>query len=127
MIKNSLLEKAINKVKDVSFSQLKKQFFPLRNPTAILFLSKNWSQGLKTFFNYTKKETSIAFKIGILDKEIYDKNYLEKIAQLPGENELVAKIIGSMKSSMNKFVYVLKYNSNKFVYILKEKSRGGDN
>jgi len=125
VIKNALFEKAINKIKDVTFFQLKKQFFPLKNPTAILFLSTDWSQGLKTFFNYTKKEVGLAFKIGILDDQIYDKDYLEKIAQLPSENELVAKIISSLKSPMNKFVYVLKFNSNKLVYILQAKSKGG--
>jgi len=123
VIKNSLLEKAINKIKDVAFSQFRKQFFPLKKPTAILLLSKNWNQGLKTFFDYTKKVTTLAFKIGILDEQIYDKNYLEKIAQLPGKNELITNIISSLKSPVSKFVYALKFNTNKFVYILQEKTK----
>jgi len=48
---------------------------------------------------------------------------LEKIAQLPGKNELITNIISSLKSPVSKFVYALKFNTNKFVYILQEKTK----
>jgi len=44
------------------------------------------------------------------------------MAELPSKEELLGKIIGSMKSPMSKFVYALKFNTNKLVYILKQKS-----
>ena len=59
----------------------------------------------------------------MLDKNLYNSEKVVQIAQLPSREELLGKIIGSMKSPMSKFVYALKYNTNKFVYILNAKSK----
>lgn len=124
VIKNTLFEKAINitSKKNTILKNLKKTF-PLKEPSALIIFKKDWSEGLKTLFNFIKKEKTLTFKFGILDKNIYQSADLEKIAQLPGRNELLVKIISSLKAPANKLVYALKYNTNKLVYILKEKSK----
>ncbi len=125
VIKNTLFEKAVNfnSQKNQLLTSLKKNFFPLKENSALVTFDKDWSEGLKVLFDFIKKDKTINFKFGILDKSVYQSAQLEQIAQLPGRNELLAKIIGSLKAPMNKLVYSLKYNTNKLVYILKEKSQ----
>lgn len=125
VIKNTLFEKSVNKIalKNKLFKDLKKQFFPLKETTALVTLGENWSEGLKALYQFSKKDSSVSFKFGLLDESLYDTSKTIQIAQLPSKEELLGKIIGSMKSPMSKFVYALKYNTNKFVYILNAKSK----
>ena len=127
IIKNTLFEKSVNILggKDKTLKDIKAKFFPLKDPTAIIYLGENWSKALKAFYDFSKDIKNISFKLGILDKEVYDQNQLLKISQLPGRDQLIANIIGSFKSPTQKLVYSMNYNLNKFVYILKQKSKGG--
>ena len=125
VIKNTLFEKSVNKIalKNKLFNDLKKHFFPLKETTALVTLGENWNEGLKALYQFSKKDSSVSFKFGLLDESLYDTSKTIQIAQLPSKEELLGKIIGSMKSPMSKFVYALKYNTNKFVYILNAKSK----
>ena len=125
VIKNTLFEKAVNKValKNKIFVDFKKQFFPLKETTALVTLGERWYDGLKALYLFSKKDTTLNLKLAMLDKNLYNSEKVLQIAQLPSREELLGKIIGSMKSPMSKFVYALKFNTNKFVYILNAKSR----
>src|SRR3989338_8861652 len=124
VIKNTLFEKSINKIvlKKTIFNDLKKQFFPLKETSALVTLGDRWHEGLKALYLFSKKDSSLNFKLALLDNSIYNAEKALQIAQLPSREELLGKIIGSMKSPMSKFIYALKFNTNKFVYILKAKS-----
>lgn len=125
VIKNTLFEKAINKLslQNKNMKELKKKFFPLKETSALLSLGEDWNKGLNAFYQFIQKEKTLSFKFGILDNQGYDEIRLMQIAQLPGKDVLMAKIIGSMKSPTSKLVYALKYNAQKFVYILQQKSK----
>lgn len=124
VIKNTLFEKAMNKLafQNKNMKELKKKFFPLKETSALLSLGNDWSKGLNAFYQFSQKEKTLDFRFGILDNQNYDALALSQIAQLPGKDQLMAKIISSMKSPMTKLVYALKYNMNKFVYILNQKA-----
>jgi large subunit ribosomal protein L10 len=128
VIKNTLFEKAVNlSVSDKPLlAEIKKKFFPLKNSSALVTFDTDWSEGLKEIFNFFKKEKTISFKFALLDLSIFSPEEIERIAQLPTKNELLGKIIVTLKNPANRLVYSLKYNTNKLVYILKEKSKGGD-
>ena len=128
VMKNTLLEKTINKlaVGNKLFFEYKKRFLPLKQSSALLTFSQDWNKGLKTLYQFMQKEKTLSFKSGILDNQIFEDSAIITIAQLPGKDELMAKIIGSMKNPMNKFVYTLRFNTNKFVYILQKKVKGGE-
>lgn len=129
VVKNTLLEKAINKlsVKEKLMLDLHKSAFPTRESTALLALNDEWEKSLSEFYKFAKEEKTLSFKIGILDNQIYTSEDLKKIAELPPKEQLIANLIGSLKAPMNNLVYNMKFNINKLVYILNEKSRkGGD-
>lgn len=125
VIKNAYFEKAVNKMagKEKAFKDLKKTYFPMRESSAMVFLDKTWDAGLKAFWNFAQEDKTLSFKLSLLDKSLYGQEETEKIARLPGRAELLAKIVGSMKSPMSKFVYAAKFNTNKFVYILQAKAK----
>ena len=129
VIKNTLFEKSINKIalKKNIFNDLKKQFFPLKETSALVILSERWYEGLKALYLFSKKDSSLSFKLALLDNSIYDAEKALQIAQLPSREGLMGKIIGSLKSPINRFVYTLKYNTNKLVYLLKTKSKEVNN
>ncbi len=121
VIKNTFFEKAINKLSPSNkiFADLRKKFFPMKEPSAVISFNKSWDKGLKAFYQFSKKEKTLGFKFGLVDNQIYSAEEISCIADLPSREELLGKIIGSMKSPMTKFIYALKYNTNKFVYILR--------
>lgn len=125
VIKNTLLEKAINKLANSNklFFEFKKKFLPFRDLTALLTLNEDWSPPLKTFYDFSQKEKSLTFKVGLIDKLTYDQSGLLKLAKLPARNELVSSILGNMTAPTTHFIYSLKYNVQKFIYILNEKSK----
>jgi len=132
IIKNTLFEKTINLLskQDKKLGEIKKKFFPLKDPTAIVYLGENWSNPLKIFYDFVRDIKNISYKLGILDKIVYDHEQLLKISRLPGKDQLIAKIIGSFKNPSQKLVYSMNFNMNKFVYILKQRSKkegGGEN
>ncbi|OGK40332.1 50S ribosomal protein L10 [Candidatus Roizmanbacteria bacterium RIFCSPLOWO2_01_FULL_37_12] len=125
VIKNSLLEKTINKLskKNKVLAEIEKTFFPLRDTSALLLLEKEWSTGLASFYQFIKKEVSLSFKFGLLDNLTYPSERLVQIAQLPPKNQLVANLVGSFKAPTSRLVHSMKFNVAKLVYILKEKSK----
>lgn len=125
VVKNTLLEKAINKLsgEHKHFKELHKQAFPIKEKTALMTLGSDWSKGLKAFHTFIQKETSVSFKSGYLEETVYNAGDMVKISTLPAREQLVAKVIGGMKSPMYSLAYSLKYNMQKFVYVLSEKSK----
>lgn len=123
VIKNTLFEKAVNKIKNPIFFELKKTFFPLKEPSALIIFDKNWDEGLKVFHQFAQKEKSLSFKFSLLDNVLYDREKTEKIALLPSKNELLAKLISSFKTPVYRLNNALKNPLNRFVYILKNKAK----
>lgn len=120
VVKTSLLEKAIEKVEELS--EFKSKALPIKNSTAIVNMEGDWSAGLKAIFDFAKKDPSVSFKIAFLDKVLYEKSSLEKLAQLPSKTELLGKIIGSLKSPINRVDHAIKYPMTYFVNVLKAKA-----
>lgn len=120
MLKNSLFEKAINKmaIKDDTLKTLHKEGLPLKDNSGLLSLGEKWNEGLATFHQFSQKEKSLSLRAGVLDNTVYKSADMERIAQLPGRDVLIAKTIGGMKSPLSHFHRALTFNMQKFVYIL---------
>ncbi len=127
VVKNTLFEKAVNKLSkdDRNLTELRKKAFPLKENSALVALGQEWNKGLGAFHKFSEKETTVAFKMGYLDNQVYDKTSLAKIAQLPPREQLVAKVIGGMKSPLANTVYALKFNMQKLAYVLNAKASQG--
>lgn len=124
VVKNTLFEKAINKLmsQDKTLENVKK-VFPIKESSALMSFKGDWSNALKAFNTFTKKNESMGYKVAHLDSTVYDADSLKRIAELPSKLELLAKVIGGMKSPMAHTTRSMKFNMQKFVYILSQRSQ----
>ena len=125
VVKNTLLEKAVRKLtsKNKDLNEVTKQSFPLKNNSALLSLGQDWSKGLSVFHIYSAKEKSLSFKFGYLENKVYKAADLQKIAQLPAKDQLMAKLIGTMKAPMYHLTVAMNFNMQKLVYVLNAQAK----
>ena len=127
IVKNTIVQKAINKLAAVSdtayLRPMQKQIKGIKDNTALLGLSKDWSAGMNAFFAFSKTDKSMTFKVGCLDGQTYGDHDLLRIAQLPSRPQIIAQMIGSMKSPVAHMTNAMKFNMQKFVYILNAKAK----
>ena len=125
VIKNSLFEKALHKLSsDVpAASTFDSVVGSVKENTGIVRFPADWSSAVKSFFTYAKKDTTLTFKGGLLDGTAYKAEDMNKIAELPAKDQLIAKVIGGMKSPMYSMVYNMKFNMQKMVYVLSEAAK----
>lgn len=129
VVKNTILTKSINKLAAEKehgdlrpFQKIAKN---IKENTALVSLGKDWSMGMNAFAKVAKTDKSISFKFGFLDRTSYDATAMDKISNLPSKGELMAKIIGSMKSPMSNFIRSIKFPTQKFVMVLNAKVKKG--
>jgi large subunit ribosomal protein L10 len=125
VVKNSLFEKALHKLstENKDLKTFNKKSGDIKESSGLVSFDTDWSAGIKAFYDYAQKDTTLSFKVGILEGEAYLTEDLAKIAKLPSKPELMAKVIGGMKSPMFSLVYGMKFNMQKLVYVLSEKSK----
>jgi len=130
VIKNTLFEKAIESLTNSKekFNQIKEKFFPLKENSALLTFNGDWIDAISSFYKFAKEEGSLFFKFGFLDDVIYEENQLIKISNLPSRNQILAKIIGSLKSPPSRLVYGFKFLPFRLVNVISEvsKKKGGE-
>lgn len=116
VIKNSLFKIAAARIKKEELAEDQ----VLKGPSALLTLPKDWNSALSAFYQFAKKEGVLTFKIGIIDNQIYQKQELIKLAELPSKEALIAKLAFVLKSPARKTVYAMKFNMMRLVNILKK-------
>ncbi|MCX6725933.1 MAG: 50S ribosomal protein L10 [Candidatus Shapirobacteria bacterium] len=125
--KNTLLFKASEN------GEFKIEKSNLEGNTAILWLYSDNIAPLKTLDNFIKKNELPKIKFGFWSKNELTAEQIKVLANLPGLEELRAKLIGSLKSPLYRLHSSLKGNLIKLVYILKAEGftlnemKGGEN
>ena len=128
ILKNTLFEKTVEHMaqKEHSMSKIKEAGFPLKGPSALVGLDGDWSEGLKAYYDHAKKDETLAFKFGFIDQNVYQGADLEKIAKLPSKAELMAKVIGGMKTPMVKTIFAMKFNMQRLVTVMTAQAAKGE-
>lgn len=124
-VKNSLLKKAFqqNYQKNSVLRAFLGNQANFKFSVSICYLGAEWDKTLKIVSKFVKEGNLITFKDGLIDGQYYQAKDIDRIAALPSKAELMAKIVGGMKSPMCSAVYALKYNIQRLVFILSEKSK----
>ncbi|MBI1863226.1 50S ribosomal protein L10 [Candidatus Microgenomates bacterium] len=125
VVKNTLFEKTVDKLlgDKKELNELKTKVFPLKESTAIISLEGDYAAGLGAFFKFAKADKTVSFKFGILDNVVYLGPDLEKIAKLPGKDQLIAKLIGGLKAAPYQLTYNMKFSITKLTLTLKERAK----
>ncbi len=116
-LRNSLREKGIKFkiLKNTLFSiaakevGLKDLTDNISGSTAIAFTQEEPVLPIKMLHKYAlENKDKLELKIAFLDGQYYSGEQLQRIASLPGKEELLASMLGSMKSPISSTVYCLK-------------------
>ena len=120
VVKNTLLAKALGSVPELRSDATNTS---IKENTALITLGQDYAKGLGAFHKFAKADKTVSFKFGFLERAFYQQADLEKIAQLPSREELIAKLIGSLKSPSSRLVMSMKFNITKLTMVLKERSK----
>ena len=80
----------------------------LEGMTAIAISHEDAVAPAKILKAYADKIDSFALKAGFVDGQILDEAGVRALAEIPGKETLVCKIMGSMRSPLYKLAYVLQ-------------------
>ena len=102
VLKNTMINLA---TKDMGFDQLSAH---LEGPTAVAFGYEDMIAPAKILSDFSKAKKKMTIKCGICDGDYLDAAGVQALANLPSKEVLIAKIMGSMMSSVSKFVYCVE-------------------
>ena len=102
VLKNTMINLA---VKDMNLDDMKPH---LEGPTAVAFGFEDAVAPAKILSEFAKKNKKITIKCGVCDGAYIDEAGVQSLASTPSREVLIAKIMGSMMSSVSKFVYALE-------------------
>ena len=102
VLKNTMINLA---VKDMGLDDMKAH---LEGPTAVAFGYDDAVAPAKILAEFAKKTKKITIKCGVCDGAYIDEAGVQALANTPSREVLIARIMGSMMSSVSKFVYALE-------------------
>ncbi|MDM8533301.1 50S ribosomal protein L10 [Clostridiaceae bacterium HSG29] len=105
--KNNLVKLA---VEGTEFAELAKD---LVGPNAIAFGYDDPVVPAKVIKNFSKNNDKLTLKTGVIEGEYYEAAKMLEIAEIPSKDQLIVKFLGSIKSPVNNFVYLLNNISEK--------------
>jgi large subunit ribosomal protein L10 len=92
----------------------------LQGPTAVAISKNDEVAPAKVLVKFVKDVMEEAdfpkFKGGLISGKVMNQSELQEIAQLPSREELLARLMGSMKAPLSNFVNVSQGIIRKFVY-----------
>ncbi len=74
----------------------------------------------KVVATFAKKHEMVALQAGVLEGALIDAAAVNQLSQLPSKNELLAKMVGSLKSPLSGMVNVLAGNLRGLVQVLNQ-------
>ncbi|MBQ6348993.1 MAG: 50S ribosomal protein L10 [Clostridia bacterium] len=102
VLKNTMINLA---VKDMGIDEIKTH---LEGPTAVAFGMEDAVAPAKVLSDFMKKTKKMAVKCGVVDGAYIDDKGVGALANTPSREVLIARIMGSMMSSVSKFVYCVE-------------------
>ena len=112
VVKNTLLGIAS---KETDFSILTDHF---KWPVAVVLSHKDPVGPTKVLIDFAKKNPELEIKIGVLDGKLLTRSDISALAELPGREVLLGKLVSVMAAVPTAFVTVLSGVPRNFVQVL---------
>ena len=80
----------------------------LKGPSAIAVSKEDATAPARVVATFAKTNDKISLKAGVVEGEYYDTKGINAIALIPGRNELLSKLLGSLQSPIANFDRVIK-------------------
>ena len=107
--KNSFTERALADLEYPSLGSV------LEGPSAFVFVSGDPVASAKALKVFAKENEKLEIKGGLLNREVMSADQVKAIADLPSREELIAKLIGTIRSPLSGIVQVLNGPASKLV------------
>ena len=79
----------------------------LEGPTALAVSKTDATAPARVLANFAKKADKLEIKSGVVEGTYYDAKGMQVIATIPGREELLGRLLGSMQSPIANFARVL--------------------
>ena len=108
VVKNTLLQKAMEQIEDVDFSEMYGTF----KGNSALMISETANAPAKLIKDFRKKDEKPALKSAYLQETFYvGDNNLETLANIKSREEMIGEIIGLLQSPIQRVVSALQNKS----------------
>ena len=101
VVKNTLCARAFE---EVGFHDLK----DVLNGNTALALSSDQVAAARILHNYAKDNEHFVIKAGFVDGRVLTAEEVQALAQIPSKEVLIARILGSLQSSLYGFAYAIQ-------------------
>lgn len=91
----------------------------LEGMNAIVFSYEDPIAAIKALFQFKKDTEKLTIKQGYMDDKVLSASEVENLSKLPGKNELLGMLIGTIKRPGQDLVGVLQAGPRNLVYALK--------
>ena len=118
VIKNTL---ALRAAEDTPLAVLKDSF---RGPTAVAFTNEDPVGLAKVLKSCLNDYPDMSFKAAVLDREQLTAEQVAALAELPGLDELLAKLVGLLQAPLTSFARTLQAPLTKLGSLLKQVGEG---
>ncbi|MBN1495218.1 MAG: 50S ribosomal protein L10 [Spirochaetes bacterium] len=88
VVKNTLFKRAL---KEVGISGLDDH---LKGPVAVAFIKDEIGEVTKALKDFAKDVEKFSYSAGVLDNVVYDQGQIQRIAELPSKEVLIAQVMG---------------------------------
>ena len=85
----------------------------LEGPTAVAISKTDATAPARIVSKFAKTAPKLEIKCGIVEGTFYDNKSIQVIAEIPGREELLSRLLGSLKSPITNMVRVLKQIADK--------------
>ena len=91
---------------------------PLPGEVAMVFGYQDEISPAKLSYKFSKENEKFKMLGGFMENQLKSAEDIITLAQIPGREELLAKLVGSISAPVSNLVYSLQYNLRGLVYIL---------
>ena len=114
VVKNSLIAIALKEAKLISGE------FDVTGPSAAVLTGSDNFAPLKALYEKGKEFANLKIKLGLWNGRLITGAEVINLATLPSKEELIAKLVGQLKTPETKLVMVLKGNLQKLIVALNQ-------
>lgn len=79
----------------------------LEGPVSIAFGYEDATAPARILNDFAKNHKKLELKAGIVDGEVFDQEKVKQLASIPSREVLIAKFLGSIKSPVSNFAYLI--------------------
>lgn len=100
VIKNTLFEIALKNANIQGFEDY------LTGPNAVVYVKEDPVAASKKIVAFAKDHEALKIKAGFVEGHVFDAKKIEELSKLPSREELIAKLLGSLKAPLYGLVSV---------------------